>query len=341
MGSDMAIIGARSLGILTTSGVIILAALTPSYAQQRTKIPKIGILSPSIIEKCGASHPIYGAFLQSLRDLGYVEDRTVTFECRSVEYRPERALALAAELVAAKVDLIWTTDCGYQFHAARQATSTIPIIVALCNEDIVEMGIVKSLARPSGNITGLSKVTPELTAKRLELLKEMLPDISRVAVLWKPGPAVFTADWVELRTAAKELNLTLQSVEVEGPNDFEGAFSRMVRERTDAFMTFSDPLSYNYERQIIELAVKSRLPGTSPFREFPDAGGLMAYGPNLVEMARYSATYVDKIIKGTKAGDLPIEQWNKYELIINLRTAKTLGITVPTSMLLRATRVIE
>jgi putative ABC transport system substrate-binding protein len=249
--------------------------------------------------------------------------------------------AFAAELVRPKVDLIYLYSCGRRLHVARQATSTIPIVVGACNDDLVASGIIKSLARPGGNITGISKLTPELTAKRLELLKEVLPKASRVAVLWNPDYSDFASDWRALQDAAQALGVTLQSVEARGDKGMDQAFEAMRKERPDALITFSDPLAFNGAKKVAELSALHRLPAMYAFREVPDAEGLMAYGPNLVELWRRSAAYVDRILRGAAPSTLPMEQATKFELVVNLKTAKALGLTIPPSRLARADQAIE
>jgi putative ABC transport system substrate-binding protein len=206
---------------------------------------------------------------------------------------------------------------------------------------IFETGIVASLARPGGNVTGFSKLTPELAAKRLELLKEMVPWVSRVAVLWDPNYSDFTADWRELRTTASATSVTLRPVEVRDLADLDRAFATMVREQAEAIITFSDTMTYNSPTRVAELALRNKLPLMSPFREIADAGGLMSYGPSVPDLFRRSAGYVDKILKGAKPADLPVEQPTKFELVINLKTAKALGLEAPATLLALADEVIE
>ena len=221
--------------------------------------------------------------------------------------------------------------------------------MAACNDDLVATGLVSSLARPGGNITGLFELTPELGAKRLELLKSVAPKVRRVAVLWNPTSSerfsanfrFWSSDWVEVRGAAQTLDLTLQSVEVRGPDDFDTAFSAMTRERADALIAFSDPSIVLHGRRIADLAAKSRLPAVYASREVVDAGGLMSYGPSIDDAYRRAAAYVDKILKGAKPGDLAVEQPTRFELTINLRTARALGLKIPRSVMLRADRIIE
>jgi putative ABC transport system substrate-binding protein len=321
----------------------IVASPLAADAQQAGKVHRIGFLGTV------PTNPHYEALRQSLHDLGYVEGRNIAIERRYSEGRAERLLDLAAELVRLKVDVIVVDTCGAPLNAASQATSTIPIVLAACNDDLVATGIISSLARPGGNITGLSELTPELGAKRLELLKEAVPKVRRVAVLWNPayserfGPSFrfWTSDWVEARAAAQALGMTLQSVEIRGPDDFETAFSAMTRERADALIAFSDPLFVLHGRRIADLAAKNHLPAVYAYREVVDAGGLFSYGPSISELFRRAAVYVGKILKGAKPADLPMEQPTKFELVINLKTAKALGLTIPQSLLIRADQVIR
>jgi putative ABC transport system substrate-binding protein len=321
----------------------ILGAPFVASAQQPGKIPRIGFLATSL------TNPNYEAFRQGLHEVGYVEGQNIAIERRYSEGRAERLPDLAAELVHLKVDLIVVDTCGAPLNAASQATSTIPIVVAACNDDLVATGLISSLARPGGNITGLSELTPELGAKRLELLKEAVPRVKRVAVLWNPTYSqrfsgsfrFWSSDWVEVRSAAQVLGITLQSVEIRGSDDFDSAFSAMTRERAEALIAFSDPLIVFHGRRITDLAAKNRLPAVYASREVVDAGGLMSYGASSTDMFRRAAVYVGKILKGAKPADLPMEQPTKFELVINLKTAKALGLTIPRSLLLRADQVIQ
>jgi putative ABC transport system substrate-binding protein len=320
-----------------------LAAPLATEAQQSAKVPRIGFLGTY------PTNPHDEALRQGLREFGYVEGQTIAIERRYFEGRAEGLADLAIQLVRLKVDVIVVDACGVPLNAARQATSTIPIVVAACNDDLVATGLISSLARPGGNITGLSELTPELGAKRLELLKEVGPKVRRVAVLWNPANSerfsanfrFWSSDWAEMRAAAQVLGMTLQSVEIRGPDDFDTAFSTMTRERADAVLAFSDPSIVFHGRRIADLAAKSRLPAMYPSREVVDAGGLMSYGPSISDMFRRAAGYVGKILKGAKPGDLPMEQPTKFELVINLKTAKTFGLTIPQSLLLRADEVIR
>ncbi len=317
----------------------VLGAPLAAAAQSPAKVFRIGYLgysSPAL------ERHLVGAFRQRLRDLGYVESQNVAIEYRSAEGRLERLPELAAELVGRKVDVIVTLATPAAL-AAKQATSTIPIVVAAM-ADPVRDGLVASLARPGGNITGSTFLGPELVPKRLELLKEAVPGASRVAVLWHPG--VYSErtmkDMVkEAEVAARALGVQLQLLGVEGPNDFARAFSAMSRDRADALVVFPSPMLYLEHRRIVDLVAKNHLPAVYPWREAVDAGGFIAYGASIPDMIRHAAVYVDKILRGAKPGDLPVEQPTKYELVINLKTAKALGVTIPQSVLIRADEVIQ
>ncbi|HEX2113495.1 MAG TPA: ABC transporter substrate-binding protein [Alphaproteobacteria bacterium] len=332
----------RRLASLTfISALVWLAMPLSGAAQELTKMPRIGIIATQSPVATWRQSRFAEAFLGGLRDLGYDEGRKIAIEYRSAEGNWERLPAIAAELVRLEVDLIVAATCGAALNAARRATSTIPIVVATCNDDMVEAGIVASLAQPGGNVTGLQKLTPELATKRLELLKEMLPDASRVAVLWDPGYSAFAADWRELKDTARAKAVALQSVEARRLADLEEAFAAMVRERADAVITLSDTMTYNFPDRFAALAVRHKLPLMSPFREIAEAGGLMSYGPSIPDINRRAASYVDKILKGARPADLPVGQPTKFELVINLQTAKALGLEIPLTLLARADEVIE
>jgi putative ABC transport system substrate-binding protein len=312
-------------------------------AAQPGKVPRIGYLA------LAPDAQLLEAFRQGLHELGYVEEQNIVIERRYSEGRAERVFDLATSLVRLKVDLIVVDACGAPLNAASQATSTIPVVVAACNDDLVATGLISSLARPGGNITGLSELTPELGAKRLQLLKETAPRVGRVAVLWNPAYSerfsanfrFWSSDWKEMRAAAQALGITPQSVEIRGPDDVDAAFSAMTRERAEALVTFSDPLFILHRRRIADLATKSRLPAVYASREVVDAGGLMSYGPSISDLFRRAGVYVGKILKGARPADLPMEQPTKFELVINLRAAKGLGLTIPQSLLIRADQVIR
>ena len=323
---------------LAGTGALLLAAPLAAEAQQAAKIARIGYLVTNL---ASASH-VHDAFRQGLRDLGYVEGRNVVIEYRDAEGKLERLPALAAELVALKVDVIVASSPPAAL-AAKQATRTLPIVFA-SSGDPVTSGLVTSLARPGGNVTGLSALTQELVGKRLELLKQAVPGVSQVAVLWHPGVLGERTDKDALKgaeVAARALGVRPQFVETRGPADFDRAFSDMTRARAGALTVLPSTMFTSERRRLVDLVAKNRLPAMYPWREFVDAGGLMAYGPDLADSFRRAATYVDKILKGAKPGDLPVEQPTKFELVINLRAAKALGLTIPQSLLLRADQVIQ
>jgi len=315
----------------------LLASPLAAEAQQAAKAARIGYLMTSL----GSSH-LREAFRQGLRDLGYVEGRNVVIEYRSAEDKLERLPALAVELVALKVDVIVAPNTPAAL-AARQATRTIPIVFAVA-ADPVTSGLVTSLARPGGNVTGLSLLGPELLGKCLEQLKHAVPGVSRVAYLWQPGALDERQEKDRLQradVAARALGVRLQVVEARGPEDFDRAFLDMTRARAGALTVLGGAMLFTERRRLVDLAAKHRLPAVYSWREFVDAGGLMSYGPDLADSLRRAATYVDKILKGAKPADLPVEQPTKFELVINLKTAKALGLTIPQSVLGRADQVIE
>ena len=304
-------------------------------AQQAGKVPRIGFLyygSP------GPS-PELDAFRQGLRELGYIEGQNIAIEYRYASGRVERLPELAAELVRLKLDVIVTPGTPASV-AAKQATSTIPIVFAGV-ADAVGAGLVVNFARPGGNITGLTGISAELGGKRLELLKEVAPKASRVAVLYNPADRSNVLVLKELQESAPALGLTLQPLEVRGPGEFEGAFAAMTRERTHALFGAAGILTFEHRKAIVDLAAKSRIPAMWGERQFVDAGGLMSYAVNFYDQVRRAATYVDKILKGAKPADLPVEQPTKFELVINLKTAKALGLTIPATLLFQADEVIQ
>jgi putative ABC transport system substrate-binding protein len=316
----------------------LLAAPLAIEAQPAGKVARIGYLAPNL-----AVNPhLPEAFRQGLRDLGYVEGRNLVIEIRSAEGKLERLPALAAELVALKVDVIVAGGTPAAL-AAKQATTTLPIVVSAAG-DPVTSGLVTSLARPGGNVTGLSMLSPDLVGKCLEQLKQAVPGVSRVAVLWQPGavPERTEKDILQgAEVAARALGVQLQFVEARGPEEFDRAFSEIIRARAGALTVLPSSMFISERRRLVDLAAKNRLPAVYSVREFVDAGSFMAYGPNLPDLNRRAATYVDRILKGAKPGDLPIEQPTKFELVINLKTAKALGLTIPPSLLQRADQVIE
>ena len=323
---------------ITLLGSAAAAWPRAARAQQTAKIPRIGFL----VSGLAVNPHLPEAFRRGLRDLGYVEGRNLVIEYRGAEGKPERFPALAAELVALKVDVIVAGNVP-QAMAAMHATSTLPIVFAAA-ADPVASGLVTSLARPGGNVTGLSLMFPELVAKWLELLKQAVPGASRVALLWQPGVIGERTErdiLMEAEAAARALGVRLQVVEVRGPDDFDRAFSDITKARTDALAVMSTPTFFGERRRLLDLAAKNRLPTAFAYREYLDAGGLIAYGPNVADLYRRTATYVDKILKGAKPAYLPVEQPTKFELVINLKTAKALGLTVSDKLIALADEVIE
>jgi putative tryptophan/tyrosine transport system substrate-binding protein len=318
---------------------LALAAPVTSFSQARLgKIPRIGYLQPVVPQN--NSSPLLEDFRQGLRDLGYVEGKNIQLEIRWGEGRLERMPALAAELVRMKVDVIVAVSSP-SVRAAKEATQTIPIVMPLSSDPVGD-GLVASLARPGGNITGLSVMGPELATKRLQLLKEVFPKLLRpTAVLWNPSYVGMAARWRQIEGAAPAMGIGVRSVEIRDSRELEQALAALERERPAALVLLADPLTLSQRLRIVEFAAEQRLPAIYEASQFVEAGGLMSYGPNIDELIRRSATYVDKIIKGAKPADLPIEQPQKFELVINLKSAKALGITIPQSVLLQADRVIE
>jgi putative ABC transport system substrate-binding protein len=318
--------------------VAVLLAPLAGEAQHAATIPRIGFLSPSPLSD-PRTQRFLEAFRQGLRELRYVEGQNIAIETRFAEGKWDQLPGLAAELVRAKVDLIvtYTTPAT---QAAKQATGTIPIVVATVI-DPVTAGLVASLAHPGGNVTGLSQMVPDLVGKQLELLKEVTPKISRVALLSNPVNPAHALAIQDVKVAARSLGVRLQLLEARGPSEIESAFGAMTTARAGAVIILVDSMLIDHRTRIADLAARHRLPAVSATIETAEAGGLMAYGPSVRDMFRRAATYVDKILKGAKPADLPIEQPTKFELVINLRTAKVLGLTIPQSVLLRADLVIQ
>ncbi len=315
----------------------LLAAPLAAEAQQAGKVYRIGFILTATPNETGH---LLKALNEGLRELGYVEGRNVVFERRYAEGRQERLPALAAELIRLNVD-VFVTGSNPVIAAVKQVTATIPVVMAV-SRDPVGSGFIASLARPGGNITGLANdPAPEIAGKNLQLLKEAAPRVSRVAFLWNPVPLGAGTYKNAVESTARNLGVTFQSVEVRGRNEFEGAFAAMVRERANGVVVASDPVLFGPRSQVVLLAGKNRLPAVYTQREFVDAGGLISYGTNLADQFRRAAIYVDKILKGAKPGDLAVEQATKFELVINLKTAKALGLTIPPSLLQRADQVIE
>jgi ABC-type uncharacterized transport system substrate-binding protein len=306
--------------------------------QPATKIPRIGFLAVGPRE--GFRTLLLEGLLQGLREHGYVEGRNLVIEYRFSGDRNDRLPALAAELVALKVQLIVVSGTPATF-AAKKATSTIPLVTGGLAANPVETGLVASLGRPGGNITGMTLMTSQLGGKRLELLKAIVPGLSLVAVVWNPLNPTYGPVLKELEEAAPTAGVKLQRVEVRAPADFEGAFKAATRQRAGGLLVPGDPLTANRFKMIADLALKYRLPTTADNKEFVKDGGLLSLGPDLIDLYRRAATHVDKILKGATAADLPMEQPTKFELAVNVKTAQALGLTVPQSILIQATQVIQ
>ncbi len=328
----------RALGIALVFALMGWLGLPTAKAQEASKVARIGWLGPML----GANPHFPEAFRRGLRDLGYVEGRNFVMEFRGAGGQIERFSAAAAELVALKVDVI-VAGGTLMTRAAMQATRTIPIVSPVAGDAVAD-GLVASLARPGGNVTGLSLVSPELVAKRLELFKLAIPGGSRLAVLRQPGAVPEGTEKVVLKeyeSAARALGLQLQFVEVRRADDLDKAFSDVSKGRTNAVVLFGGAMFFDERKRIVGLAARHRLPAVYSVREFVDAGGLMSYGVDMADMYRRAATYVDKILKGAKPGDLPMEQPTKFEMVINLKSAKALGLTFPPAVLARADKVVE
>jgi putative tryptophan/tyrosine transport system substrate-binding protein len=311
---------------------ILLPFVQPTQAQQQKKIPRIGWID------IDGSEP-RRAFLSGLRERGYIEGQSVIIEYRSAKGRYERLSEIANELVRLKVDAIVTTN-NATTNAAGKATTTIPIVFVTYGDPVGD-GLIASLARPAGNMTGLSFLSVELSGKRLELLRDAFPKISRVAVLLDPDAPVHRRQFVEMENLAKPLGVELLVLGPRGPKpDFKKEFQAAIAQRADALITLPDPVRLN-RKVIVDLAAKNRLPAIYPEIRFTEAGGLMSYGPSLPDLYRRAANYVDKILKGAKPADLPVEQPTKFELVINLKTAKEIGVTIPPDVLMWADRVIK
>jgi putative ABC transport system substrate-binding protein len=323
--------------LILLGGAVAVAPFAAG-ADQPAKVFRIGILA-NLPMTAGEGAVLWGAFIQGLRDLGYVEGRNITIEWRVSEGRYERLPDLAAELVALGVDVI-VVPGSEGVLAAEHATRTIPIVMA-DHPDPVGAGLVASLPRPGGNITGLSLLYPEIAGKQLQLLKEIVPEVSRVAVLYNPTNQANGRMLEAAQAAAQSAAIKLQALEAQAPDDFEKAFAAMTKEGAGAVLVLRDGMLLLHRQRLLDLATKSRLPAMYGAKEEVVGGGLVAYGPSSHDSFRHAATYVDKIFKGAKPADLPIEQPTKFELVINLKTAKALGIAIPQSILASADEVIE
>ena len=326
----------KSVGLVAL-GVTFVMCGAVAQAQQPVKIPKIGFLSSG---SAGSPSSFRSdVFRQQLRELGYVEGKNIVFEFRSGEDNFDRLPAKADELVRLKVDVLVINSTPAAL-AAKNATKMIPIVFLGVSDPVVA-GLVDSLARPGGNITGFTNNAPVLAGKRLELLKETLPKLTRVAVLWDPRAPGSTQQWKESQLPARELGLQLYSMEVSSPDKYESAFKETTKANSTALAVTQNPLATSNRKQVTELATKNRLPAIYPRKDFVESGGLMSYGPDLTEPQRRAAVMVDKILKGAKPADIPVEQPTTFELQINLKTAKTLGLTIPPVVLMRAEKVIK
>ena len=324
-------LGRRRFMVAVAGG--LLAAPLTAEAQRDTKAYRVGILSSD-----APQDPRAVELLDGLRDLGYIEGKNLVIRGRWADGDLDRLPALAAELVSSQVDVIVTI--GAAVWAAKRQTSTVPIVIAFSG-DTVATGVVSNFARPGGNITGLSFMATDLAAKRLELLKKAFPGIAHVAVLYNPGEVATVPELQETATAARALGVTLQLLQGHRADELENLFAAAARERSEALIVFAHGFAYRNRSRIAELAARQRLPAMFGWREFVEAGGLMSYGPNVRAMVRRAAIYVDKILKGANPGDLPLEQPTTFELVINLKTAKALGLMIPPSVLARADQVIE
>ena len=317
---------------------MLFALCFPAEAQQTKKIPRIGYLAPG---DAAADSIRSEAIRLALSERGYIEGQNIATEYRYAEGKVDRAPNLAGELVHLKVDIILVTGGDPVMRAAKNATKTIPIVMMGSGIDPVEAGLVESLARPGGNVTGLTNLTTELGGKRLELFKEAVPRLARVAVIYDPGVPNHVLHLKEVQTAARPLGLTVRSWEVRGADDFEKIFAALSKERPDGLYVPPGPLHTTNRNRIVDFALKSRLPSMWGNSEFVDPGGLMSYGADLTDSYRRVAYYVDRILKGAKPADLPVERPTKFELVINLKTAKQIGLTIPPHVLLRADKVIR
>jgi putative tryptophan/tyrosine transport system substrate-binding protein len=326
----------RLIGLAVVLAVSLLLASLIAEGQQANKVYRLGFLSS---QTAATLSPMVNPFSQKLRDLGYTEGRNLAIEYRWAEGRYERFPALARELVRLDVEVIVTPDGVPPALAAKAATRTIPVVFFA--GDAVESGLVQSLARPGGNLTGVSGLTAGLDAKRLEILKEAVPAAARIAVLWNPENLTGVPQRNRMALAAEALKVQLRMLEVRSPGEIDSAIAAAVRDRSDALLVLADPTLTSQRKRIVDVATRARLPVGGMFRTFAEVGALVSYGPNVVEIAQQLAVYADKILKGAKPADLPVEEPTKYDLIINLKTAKALGLTISPSLLLRADQVIQ
>ena len=316
---------------------LTLPTLTASTQEETAKKAHVGVLL--LTPRAGAGGTYIEALRGGLRELGYIEGQNLLLEIRSAEGRPDRLPGLAAEILNTRPDVLVTAG-SEAILTLKRATTVVPIIMATVMDPVV-LGITPSLAKPGGNLTGLAILSPELTSERLQLLKEAFPQLSRVAVLWNPDNPGNALVLKEVETAARALGLRWQGFAVQRPDKIVGAFEAVVGARCNGVLAIEDSVLFSHLTRIVESAARSRLPAMYAFRQFADAGGLMSYGPNTPDSFRRAAVYVDKILKGAKPADLPVEQPTKFELVINLKTAKALGLTIPQSLLVRADEIIQ
>ncbi len=320
------------LGALSVS---LLVAPLAVGGQHAGKVYRMGWLTG--LSASSAPH-LAAAFIQALQQLGWVEGQNLVIDYRYAEGRFDRLPSLVDEMLRAKPDVIFALG-DQPIQAVKQATTTVPVVMIAC--DAVAAGLISSLARPGANITGVTCISREIAGKRMELLKANRPRLSRVAVLYNPDDPGKAVEWRETETAGRTLGLSLAPVPIRDPKEFQAIFTTIVGRGTEALIILGDPFTVLYARELVELAAKHRLPTMSAYREFVVTGGLMSYGPNLVEMRRAAAVYVDKVLRGARPADLPVEQPTKFELVINLKTAKALGLMIPQSLLAQADQVIE
>jgi putative ABC transport system substrate-binding protein len=326
----------KALTLIVAFTLSVLLTPPATEAQQRAHLPRVGYLGTS---SASLEPELVKAFREGLRDLGYVEGQNILIEYRWAEGTYQRFPDLVADLVNLKVDLILTAGTPGAL-AAKRATQTIPIVMAVTG-DAVGTGLVSSLARPGGNLTGLTTMVPDLEGKRLEILREVVPKLTTLVVLLNTANPLTTIQWKQTEISAKTLGFQLQPVELRRPEEFKDAFAKVARQRPDGITMVADRFLLAHRMRIVDFVAKTRLPAIYPYRDFVIAGGLMSYSPSYEDLFRRSATYVDKILKGAKPSDLPIEQPTKFELLVNMKTAKTLGVPIPPSLLLRADHVVE
>ena len=324
--------------VLLAFSAVLFVLCTSAHAQQPVKLPRVGFLGAMSVS---AFSDRLGDVLQGIHHLGYVEGKNIAFEYRWADGELDRLPELAAELIALKVDVLVTFGGVVSAAAARKATSTIPIVMATGGSDPVRSGLVASLARPGGNVTGLANVFTDLSGKQMEILKEIVPKLSRLAIIWNPNTSTARSQLKEREAEAQSFGLTVQSLEVRDPGDIDGAFQAARKGHAGAVLITGNPLIFTLLPRIAALALKHRFPAIHTQAEFAEAGGLLVYGPNDTDLYRRAAVFVDKILKGTKPADLPVEQPMKFEFVINLKTAKQIGLTIPSNVLARADKVIR